>query len=82
MSTRTYYHDHSESYGNFFFPGSPLNHQRMHHAVGTVIDEVTYKKLIIVTGGYWYDDNFDSVTLNSTEVLLAEKWSLGKALIM
>ena len=58
-----------------------MNQGRAHHAVGVVTDEATQEQLIIVTGGTLIM-NHEYVNLNSTEILLAGNWSLGKSLLM
>ena len=56
-----------------------MNQGRAHHAVGVATDEATQEQLIIVTGGTTV---LEYVNLNSTEILLAGNWSLGKSLLM
>ena len=56
-----------------------MNQGRAHHAVGVATDEATQEQLIIVTGGTLI---LEYVNLNSTEILLAGNWSLGKSLLM
>ena len=58
-----------------------MNQGRGAHAIGIVTDEVTQEKLIIVTGGFRYDNNgknYNTDISNTTEVLLDGVWSIGK----
>ena len=74
---KTFYYDHI----NKVWPHGPiLNKQRQNHAVGIVTDEATHQKLVVVTGG---DGVYNQINLlNSTEVLLAGNWTLGKGSIL
>ena len=83
---KTFYYDHI----NKVWPHGPiLNKQRRNHAVGIVTDEATHQKLVVVTGGdgVYSQSDFGSNRglidlLNSTEVLLAGNWTLGKGSIL
>ena len=70
---QTFYYNHANK---VWSDGPTLNQERQNHAVGIVIDEVTREKLVIVTGGTYYDNGF--IRLKSTEVLLDAAWSIGK----
>ena len=69
----TYYFDH---HNQVWFDGPRLNHARYVHGSGIVTDLITQEKLVVVTGGTYYDDEVFEV-LDSTEILIDGKWVLG-----
>ena len=65
---QTFYYDHSNEQ---WVDGPTLNQARRQHAAGTVTDEVTMERLVVVTGGA------DGSSLKPTEILHDGDWSLG-----
>ena len=57
--------------------GPALNQARFNHAVGIVTDEATQEKFVFVAGG-----NIYMSILNSTEVLINQTFSFGKAFFL
>ena len=58
-----------------------MNHGRVGSAVGSVTDEVTQEKLIVVTGGFqfdYYSMYHNTDVSNTIEVLFDGVWSIGK----
>ena len=74
ITRTTHYFDHQ---GNNWIQGPDLMQERMLHAAGVVIDEVTTEKLVIVTGG-----DYHGIRLDSTEILINNQWNQGKILII
>ena len=70
----TYYFDH---YNQAWFDGPRLNHARYFHGSGIVTDLITQEKLVVVSGGAYYDDETLTEVLDSTEILIDGKWVLG-----
>ena len=70
----TYYFDH---YNQVWFDGPRLNHARYFHGSGIVTDLITREKLVVVSGGAYYDDEILTQVLDSTEILIDGKWVLG-----
>ena len=68
--SKTFYYNHN--HGNWS-DGPELLKARVSFAAGIVTDDVTNEEFVIVTGG---DDG--SNYLKSTEILMDNKWSLGK----
>ena len=68
-SNRTYYFDHN---AQTWTDGPILLIGRHAHAASAIIDVVTKETIVIVTGG------FSNQSLDSTEILLDEKWTRGK----
>ena len=66
---QTFYYDHSSEQ---WVDGPTLNQARSEHAAGTVTDEVTIERLVVVSGGF---DGSDA--MKSTEILQDGDWSLG-----
>ena len=66
---QTFYYDHSNEQ---WIDGPTLNQARYAHAAGTVTDEVTIERLVVVSAG-----GFDGSFLKSTEILHDGDWSLG-----
>ena len=66
---QTFYYDHSNKQ---WVDGPTLNQARRQHAAGTVTDEVTMERLVVVSGGFDY-----SSAMKSTEILQDGDWSLG-----
>ena len=70
----TYYFDH---YNQAWFDGPRLNRARYFHGAGIVTDLITREKLVVVTGGAYYDEEVLTQVLDSTEILIDGKWVLG-----
>ena len=68
-SNRTYYFDHN---AQTWIDGPILLIERHAHAASAIIDVVTKETIVIVTGG------FSNQSLDSTEILLDDKWTRGK----
>ena len=66
----TYYFKHEMS---DWFDGPSLKNGRRYHAVGTVTDKITLKKIVVVTGGLAKEG-----ALKSVEILMENSWSSGK----
>ena len=73
-SQLTFYFDHEKSEWK---NGPNLNTGRSGHTAGIVSDSVTGAQIIAVTGGYSGSYPF-SVMLDSTELLIQDKWIGGK----
>ena len=71
---KTFLYNHN--YGNWS-SGPGLKTARYGHSAGIVIDESTKERLLVVTGGW-----SGSITLKSTEILIANMWSLGEKTIV
>ena len=61
----TYYFDH---YNQAWFDGPRLNRARYFHGAGIVTDLITREKLVVVTGGAYYDEEVLTQVLDSTEM--------------
>ena len=70
----TYYFDH---YNQVWVDGPRLHHARYFHGSGIVTDLITREKLVVVTGGVYFDDEVFTQVLDSTEILIDGKWVLG-----
>ena len=68
-SNVTYYYDHSSQQWTY---GPPLITGRFAHAAFLVTDEVSDVKMVVIAGGWYWED------LNSTEILHDDKWIMGK----
>ena len=66
----THYFDHQ---GHIWIQGPDLMQGRTGHAAGTVTDQVTTEKLVIVTGG-----EINGIALDSTEIQINKQWNQGK----
>ena len=66
----THYFDHQS---HNWIQGPDLMQARFQHAAGIVTDQVTYEKLVIVTGG-----SYNGIILDSTEMLINNQWNQGK----
>ena len=66
----THYFDHQ---GHNWIQGPDLMQAREDHAAGTVTDQVTFEKIVIVTGG-----QHNGIKLDSTEMLINKQWNQGK----
>ena len=64
-----YYNHHHGNWSN----GPELVQGRGHFAAGIITDEATQEKIIINTGG----NDYQSGVMNSTEILIGERWSFG-----
>ena len=71
---KTYYFD---NYNQVWFDGPRLNFPRSFHGSGIVTDLITRERLVIVTGGQSYDDDFIMTEYSSTEILIDGAWVLG-----
>ena len=71
----TYYFDHEREE---WIDGPTLEYSRYNHAAGSVTDEQTSEKLIIVTGGI---EVLQVSTLTSTEILIDNVWHPGTLLL-
>ena len=70
-SEKTWYFNHASQE---FQPGPNLLEVRHSHSSGTVTDQETKEKMVIVAGGIGYYDR----DLDSTEMLLNGEWTTGK----
>ena len=70
----TYYFD---NYNQVWFDGPKLIFPRSNHGSGIVTDLITRERLVIVTGGQSYDDDFIMTEYSSTEILIDGAWVLG-----
>ena len=67
---QTFVYNHNQGVWSW---GPALNQARFYHAVGIVTDEATQEKFVFVAGG----KNLN--ILNSTEILINQTFSFGKA---
>ena len=67
----TYYFKHEKG---DWFDGPSLKDGRRNHAVGTITDKITLKKVFVVTGGLAKDG-----ALKSVEILVENSWSTGES---
>ena len=72
-SSNTYYYNHKTTN---WTNGPILNFARSYFGAGIVFDDITQEKLVVVTGGIYTNSTNDS--LNSTEILMDDKWYLGE----
>ena len=72
--TTTYYFDHEKIH---WLEGPSLEIGRRSHAVGTVIDKITLKRIFVVTGGL-----AKKIPLKSVEILVENSWSTGKSMLI
>ena len=70
----TYYYD---NYNQVWFDGPRLNFPRSFHRSGIVTDLITRERLLIVTGGLSYDEEYIPTDYHSTEILIDGIWVLG-----
>ena len=70
----TYYYD---NYNQVWFDGPKLNFARSFHGSGIVTDLITRERLLIVTGGLSYDEEYIPTDYHSTEILIDGIWVLG-----
>ena len=70
----TYYYD---NYNQVWFDGPKLNFARSFHGSGIVTDLITRERLLIVTGGLSYDEEYIPTDYHSTEILIDGTWVLG-----
>ena len=70
----TYYYD---NYNQVWFDGPRLNFPRSFHRSGIVTDLITRERLLIVTGGQSYGDDYIMTDYCSTEILIDGTWVLG-----
>ena len=71
---QTFYYDHSNEQWVY---GPILNQARHYHAAGTITDEATMDRFVVISGGY-----DGSYSLKSTEILQDGDWSLGILLLL
>ena len=71
-SKKTHYFDHIAEQ---WIIGPELLYLRSKHDVGIVRDQAMKQTLVVVTGGYDYDEDFG---IESTEILIGNNWQRGK----
>ena len=71
-SKKTQYFDHIAEQ---WIIGPELLYLRSKHDVGIVRDQAMKQTLVVVTGGYDYDEDFG---IESTEILIGNNWQQGK----
>ena len=70
----THYYD---NYNQVWFDGPKLNFPRSFHGSGIVTDLITRERLLVVTGGVSYDNDYNGQDYISTEILIDGIWVLG-----
>ena len=70
----TYYYD---NYNQVWFDGPKLKFPRSFHGSGIVTDLITRERLLVVTGGLSYDEEYIPTDYRSTEILIDGIWVLG-----
>ena len=71
-SKKTHYFDHIAEQ---WIIGPELLYLRSKHDVGIVRDQAMKQTLVVVTGGFDYDEEFG---IESTEILIGNNWQQGK----
>ena len=72
---QTWYFNHESQ---TFTPGPNMLEGRNSHSSGTITDQITKEKFVIVVGGYNGSSHLGLSYSDSTEILLNGEWSTGK----